>query len=232
MNDLWSIVGPGPVLVLAPHPDDESLGCGALLATCWRRGTAAHVACLTDGAASHPGSRDWPAARLAELRRAELSRAVVILGGEPARDLTFLDFPDAGLHEVGAGLLARAIEGLLDRLRARALVVPSGHDPHSDHVAAFESARAVASHRPDLRLLCYPVWSRWAAAGAEPPSSPGWTRHFLHAPEVRDEKAGAIGAHASQRGGVVEDDPNGFAMPEGFATMFLDGPEIFDLWER
>ena len=43
-----------PLLVLAPHPDDESLGCGALLAQAFA-GAGAHVACLTDGAASHPG---------------------------------------------------------------------------------------------------------------------------------------------------------------------------------
>ena len=48
-----ALLGGRPLLVLAPHPDDESLGCGALLAH-GLAGPGAHVACLTDGAASHP----------------------------------------------------------------------------------------------------------------------------------------------------------------------------------
>ncbi len=48
--------GAAPIVVLAPHPDDESLGCGALLAAAFA-GKGARVVCLTDGSGSHPGSR-------------------------------------------------------------------------------------------------------------------------------------------------------------------------------
>ncbi len=231
MDDFDAIAGAGPVLVLAPHADDESLGCGALLAACWRAGIAAHVVCLTDGAASHPGSTDWPPARLADLRRAELAEAVVRLGGTPARDLTFLGHPDAALHLVDGATLAAQIDATIERLGTRVLLVPSRHDAHCDHVAAARAAEAVRRRRPDLRLLSYPVWSRWAAGGAEPPLSPGTRRLRFEALDLRRSKARAIAAHASQRGGVVHDDPEGFAMPEGFAAFFADAPEIFDAWE-
>lgn len=72
------------VLVLAPHPDDESLGCEALLAHAFARPTAnfrAHVVCLTDGAASHPGSEAVSPSRLAAIRRLELRAAIIRLGG-------------------------------------------------------------------------------------------------------------------------------------------------------
>ena len=72
-----------PLLVLAPHPDDESLGCGALLAQAFA-GVGAHVACLTDGAASHPGSRLVPPDQLAAIRRAEVLDAVAPLAGPRA----------------------------------------------------------------------------------------------------------------------------------------------------
>ena len=58
------------LVVLAPHPDDETLGCGALLARAFL-GAGAHIICLTDGSASHPGSRHWTPARLAAQRRTD-----------------------------------------------------------------------------------------------------------------------------------------------------------------
>ena len=61
------LTGGAPALVLAPHPDDESLGCGALLAASFA-GPGAHVICLTDGGASHLGSPTWPREALSALR--------------------------------------------------------------------------------------------------------------------------------------------------------------------
>ncbi|PRY93791.1 LmbE family N-acetylglucosaminyl deacetylase [Hasllibacter halocynthiae] len=216
------LVGRGPVLVLAPHADDEVLGCGALLADCWREGVPAHVVCLTDGAASHPRS----ATDLAALRRTELERTITILGGVPARDLTCLGHPDAALHDVPEGVVAAQLLALVDAGGARVLVVPSPLDPHCDHVTAAALADRVAAARPALVVLHYPIWSRWTGGGAAPPV-PGSRRHAypVTAPAL---KARAIAAHASQQGGVIRDDPDGFAMPEGFAAMFAQGPEIYD----
>jgi LmbE family N-acetylglucosaminyl deacetylase len=47
-------VKPGPIIVLAPHPDDEALGCGRLLSTLWTAGRAVHLVCLTE-ALGRPG---------------------------------------------------------------------------------------------------------------------------------------------------------------------------------
>ena len=220
MDNPQDLVGAGPVLLLAPHADDEVLGCGALLADCWEDGVPVHVVCLTDGAASHPRSRSDVAA----LRRSELTRAVAILGGDPARDLTFLDHPDAALHEVPMdGLVARLLASL-DRLRARVLIGPSPLDPHCDHVTAAALADRLAAVRPGLRLLHYPIWSRWTGGGVAP-IVPGGRRR-IYAVRAPMLKARAIAAHASQQGRVIRDDPDGFAMPEGFATC-SPGPRTF-----
>ena len=213
----------GPVLVLAPHPDDESLGCGLLLASLWGGGGRAHVACLTDGAASHPGSRSHPPDRLAALRRAEMLEAVARLGGTAA-DVTFLGHPDAGLHRVTG--LAAEIGALVDRLGAATLIGPSRLDPHCDHEAAADAAAAVAAARPGLRLLSYAVWSRWHAGG-DVPLPDGARALALDAPDRQPAKRAAIEAHASQAGGVVHDAAEAFAMPEGFAAMFAQGPEPY-----
>lgn len=226
---LTDLVSPGAVLVLAPHPDDEALGCGALLAACWDAGRAAHVACLTDGAASHPGSIAWPTARLSALRRLELETAVTRLGGVPARDVTWLGHPDAGLHRVaGPGAdLARDVARLVDRLGAATLFAPSPLDPHCDHEAAAAAALRVRALRPGLRVQFYPVWSRWTGGGTAPRPEGSRRRRFAP-PDLALRKSAAIEAHASQAGRVVTDDPGGFAMPAGFARMFTEGAEVFD----
>ncbi len=220
-----NLLGEVAMLVLAPHPDDESLGCGLLLAERWYRGLPTHVACLTDGAASHPGSRDWPGPRLAALRRDELSRAVRCLGGDPVRDITWLGHPDAGLHRLHApgGDLARDLTRLVDSLGAGAVLTASSDDPHCDHVACAEAARRIAAQRPGLRLWSYAVWSRWH----------GWSGGTevaglqLDLPHRRPAKRAAIHAHRSQMGLVVRDDPHGFAMPPGFADRSCAEAEIF-----
>ncbi|HEX2943304.1 MAG TPA: PIG-L family deacetylase, partial [Rhodopila sp.] len=57
LGTLDHIAGTGTCLILAPHPDDESLGCGGLIATAVAAGRAPLVVILTDGAGSHPNSR-------------------------------------------------------------------------------------------------------------------------------------------------------------------------------
>ena len=79
-RDRDEIVGAAPLLVLAPHPDDESLGCGGLIAESCARGRDVHVAILTDGTGSHPSSPSYPAPRLRALRQREALAAVEALG--------------------------------------------------------------------------------------------------------------------------------------------------------
>src|ERR1700722_17819790 len=77
---LDDVTGPGCGLILAPHPDDESLGCGGLIAAGCHARRAPIVAILTDGAMSHPGSKAYPGERLVRLREAEARGAASLLG--------------------------------------------------------------------------------------------------------------------------------------------------------
>lgn len=217
----------GPVLVLAPHPDDESLGCGRLLSALWEAGRPAHVLCLTDGAASHPRSRSYPPERLSVLRKDEMRTAVSELGGR-ASDLTFLDLPDAGLHlrPVADGTLNNLISDELNRSRAATLVAPSPLDPHCDHEAAAAVARALSTARAGLKLIFYPIWSRWIAVDHNAPVPAGFRPLIWRAGDVARKRA-AIDAYASQQGRIIKDDPTAFAMPQGFADFFADAPEIY-----
>ena len=61
------LLGGRALVVLSPHPDDETLGCGALLHDASSQGVSCHVVCVTDGSRSHPNSIQWPAPRLARI---------------------------------------------------------------------------------------------------------------------------------------------------------------------
>lgn len=219
-----ALLGGRPVLVLAPHPDDESLACGSLLAAAFAA-QGAHVACLTDGGASHPGSRRVPSARLSALRREELLAAVSHLGGASS-DVTWIGAPDGRLAVSDA--IVTTLVGLAQATGSGLLLAPSPLDPHCDHVTGAEIGRQIHRALPGLRLGFYPVWSRWHGGGRAP--VPRGSRP-LRVPTGRHHarKAAAIAAHRSQQGLIIPDDPEGFEMPPGFAAFFAARDEVFFL---
>ncbi|MBO9431842.1 PIG-L family deacetylase [Sulfitobacter sp. R18_1] len=219
-----ALSGREKIVVLAPHPDDETLGCGGLLARAFA-GAGAHVICLTDGGASHPGSRAWSPARLAETRRAELAGALDLLGGGAA-DLTWLGHPDSRLHEVAADAILTELMQVIDAQAARHIFVPASEDKHCDHQTTASLADGLRAQRPNLHFHSYPVWSRFDDPNfAE--NTAGYAPLTLDTAAYRDAKSAAIRAHRSQLGQVVQDDPDGFILPEAMIDLFAQQDEIF-----
>jgi LmbE family N-acetylglucosaminyl deacetylase len=223
--DLYSLTGGRPPVVLAPHPDDESLGCGALLAAAFA-GPGARVICVTDGSASHRNSRTYPRHRLAALRARELDAALTELGGEPSC-VTRLGLPDAGMPALSSrfGKIAGRIADAVKETGARVLIAPAPTDPHCDHEATAEIAR-IAARLTGARLLFYPVWSEWHDASYRERLATH-VEHRLDIGPHREAKSRAIAAHRSQLGQVVQDDPEGFVLPEAFLSLFRRSDEIY-----
>lgn len=220
------LLGARGVLVLAPHPDDETLGCGALLAACFAAGRPAHVLVLTDGDKSHRASAHWPPDRLARQRRHEALQAVRRLGGRDA-DVSFLGFPDCGVPDAGPALViaAQRVKAVLDRHGLGVLIATAETDPHCDHQATARIALTVRRMSPGLNLLFYPIWSRNAGLG---PSGPGgFTEHRLSPGVHAAAKRAALQAHASQLGALITDDPGGFTLPPALVEFLLTEDEIF-----
>ncbi len=219
-----SLTGGAPIVVLAPHPDDESLGCGALLAHAFDN-HCAQVICMTDGSGSHPGSVDWPPERLAAMRRQELSHAIVRLGGTPS-DMTWLGYPDGWLGAQDQTPIVAAIVAACRNRSARHLFAPAPQDHHEDHRSTARIAQAVARSLPNLTLFSYPVWSRWDnpdllhRVARQRPMALDTTRW-------QERKRLAIAAHRTQRGLVIDDDPSGFVMTQAFMDSFASQPELF-----
>jgi LmbE family N-acetylglucosaminyl deacetylase len=213
-------------LVLAPHPDDESLGCGGMIAAACAAGLHPVVIVLTDGAASHPGSLEFPPERLRALREAETARATALLG-LPARHLHFLRQPDTRLTGAGpafAALVGRIVE--IGRRQGCGMIVgPWAGDPHCDHEAAARLAGAAAA-QAGWRLVSYPVWG-WLRDGGETfdePRTGGWR---LDITAYRDAKQAAIAAHVSQYGDLIKDSPAGFRLPADLLAVFARPFEVF-----
>jgi len=206
----------GAVAVIAPHPDDESIGCGGLIAQLVNAGQPVTVLLLSDGAMSHPQSLRWTRAARVRLRLAEFHAALRALGVSAA-GARALQWPDGALPDAGtAGFDAAVAElaGCLTALTPSTLLVPWRRDPHPDHRAASAIARAANAglERP-VRVLEYPVWAQHRGAQADWPRLVEAVHWRVDIAGVVDKKLRAIAAHRSQHGTVIDDDPSGFVLP-------------------
>jgi LmbE family N-acetylglucosaminyl deacetylase len=147
------------ILVVAAHPDDETLGFGATIATLAGYGARVQVVAASDGGASHPGRdrRDLECAR-----REELHNAVTKLG-VPAP--IYLGMPDGELSDHEDLLADRLAEMLADRPGTPWIAATWRGDGHPDHEAVGRAA-AIAAQRRGAVLLEYPIWMwHWATPG-------------------------------------------------------------------
>ena len=146
---------PERLVVLAAHPDDETLGAGGLVAALAAEGTSIDVIVATAGEASHPDSATHTPERLAQIREQELRDAVAALA--PQARVRLLGLPDGGL----AGCreeLRRALEEAADSGTGTLWVAaPWRFDGHADHDTAGEVAAAFAE-AVRIPLLEYPIW--------------------------------------------------------------------------
>ena len=218
---LADLTGRGAVLVLAPHPDDESLAMGGAIAAASDAGHRVHIVIVTDGALSHPNSRAYPAAALAALRRSEVEAAVAILTAGRETPI-WLGYPDQGAPDDPDSFAAAETRlAALDDVTA--VWTTWNGDPHSDHQRVWRLARWIAGGL-DCPMFGCPVWGRVQSpvAGA----SHADMKRFPTA-DFQDRKARAVAAHVSQMTGIIDDDPDGFRMPEDLAAHFVATDEIF-----
>ena len=142
-------------VIIAPHPDDETLGCGGVASKKLSSGADVRFVFVTDGSASHSHRVDPESLRIA--REGEAVEAVRRLGGSADR-VTFLRVPD-GTARDHVGAIANAIAPLLDAWQPQSVFVTHAQEPPSDHVAANLGAReALRIYGRRVTLFEYPVW--------------------------------------------------------------------------
>ncbi len=185
-------IAAGRATVIAPHPDDETFGCGGLIADLVAHGTEVTIVTASDGSASHPG-----VARLAERRRAEQAAAVRALGCASAP--VWLGLPDGDLVRCRGALPDGIAAAVAD---ADLVVAPWTGDRHPDHEVVGQVAEEV-SRQGGIRLIGYPVWLwRWGVPADAETSS---CRRWILGESARLAKAAAIACYPSQTTKAVGD---------------------------
>ncbi|WP_130177029.1 bifunctional PIG-L family deacetylase/class I SAM-dependent methyltransferase [Cryobacterium sp. SO1] len=223
----------GRLIVVAAHPDDESLGAGGLIAIAGQLGLGITVILATNGEASHPRSPTLTPADLVAVRRVEMVNAVSALA--PAAMVRLLDLPDGdltqhrnSLEEALAAELAAELPGA-GTADATWVVAPWRLDGHPDHAAAGEVAALVAA-RTGARLLEYPIWAwHWSSPG-DPVWATGhgtglWSLELDAA--ARQRKNTAMAAHTSQVQPLSDRPGDEAIVQPGFAAHFERSRELF-----
>lgn len=214
------------ILVMAPHPDDESLGCGGLVASLVGAGRRFHFVFVTDGGSSHRRSKTWPRQRLAARREEEAAEALRRLGaGKEAR--TFLRLPDAAMpaprSDAGHAALLVLAE-LVGDFRPDLVLVPWRRDPHCDHRDTWsltQDALAVSAATPPV--FEYAIWLDEIGAGGDRPRDGEVERVVFDVSPVAAMKRLAVAAHLSQTTDLIADDPEAFRLTEATIDR-LTGP--------
>lgn len=174
-----SLDGCERLVVVAPHPDDEVLGVGGLMALAAQAGIGVHLVAVTDGGASHPGSPTLSPAQLLAIRPGESAAALAALG-VPATQ-TRLGLPDGAVAEHQAQLVTALSEVLGDGGVGTWVLSTWRGDGHPDHEATGRAA-AAACTPTGVRLLEFPVWT-WHWSHPDDPRVPWERARALPLPE-------------------------------------------------
>ncbi|NDV86712.1 PIG-L family deacetylase [Aurantimonas aggregata] len=203
------------VLIVAPHPDDETLGCGGLAASFARLGRQIHTLFVTDGGASHRRSAQWPRERLAAQRETEAQAALVALGLDPAA-ATFLRLQDAAMPPHGSPAwraAAVAVANLVERFDPDLVLLPWRRDPHCDHRDSWRLVTEVLAQRsPRPATLEYAIWLDELGEADDAPRPGEMEVVAFDVSAAADTKRWAVAAHVSQTSDLIADDPEGFRL--------------------
>ena len=208
-------------LVVAPHPDDETLGCGGAIALLRSIGCDVDVLVISDGTMSHPNSRKYPRLALRELRESETISALAILGVE-ATAIKFLRLPDGAVANHDADL-----SNYLAQVEPQLVLLPLRYDPHPDHRASFQLvSQALTSLNMPLRRIEYPIWD-WDDLQSSNWDDAKLTSWRLDISTVVELKQKAIASYRSQITNLIDDDPQGFRLTEEMLANFARPVEVY-----
>jgi LmbE family N-acetylglucosaminyl deacetylase len=231
------------VLVVAPHPDDETLGCGARILRARAANVAVAIVVIGDGSGSHATVAAADASALRDRRSGELAQAAERLGvaSDRVRQLNYADDSFATqVDQIAADLASAVVEFAADEI-----YVTCADEPHPDHSAAAVAVRqAVARLSSTPRVLEYPIWlwADWPISRRFRNGS-GLLRWLalvvtrsVEAVSVSDlqmSKRRALAAYRSQLG-EIDLEADGYqpaagsvALPVAVVARALDGPELF-----
>jgi len=208
-------------LVVAPHPDDETLGCGGAIASLRSIDCDVSVLVVGDGTLSHPNSKKYPPQALLELRESETISALAILGVETTA-INFLRLPDGSVSSHNPD-----ISNYLAQINPQIVFLPLRYDPHPDHRASFQLvSNALTSLNIPARRIEYPIWDWDDSQGKNWDNSKlkSWRLDISFVGELKQQ---AIACYRSQITNLIDDDPQGFRLTEEMLANFTRPVEVY-----
>lgn len=186
------------ILVIAAHPDDEVLGCGATIARHTKIGDEVHVVILAEGVTSRDESRDLKSRKsdLSELSKAAHS-ANKILG---VKSLTLHDFPDNRMDSLDRLEVIKVVERFIDKYRPETVYTHHAGDVNVDHRIIHEAVVTVCRPTPSqpVKTLLFfeiPSSTEWQTPGSAAWFMPNW---FVDVSSTMDAKLRALKAYRSE----------------------------------
>ena len=224
IGGLDEILWGGTPVVLAPHPDDEVIGCGNLLFAAAKARLSPVVVCITEGSGSHPRSLKFPRHILIDLRQSEACAAARILG---VGELYFMGIRDTAAPREGPELV-EAVNRIVEVVRAidnPVILAPWAFDPHGDHEAVHQMGVNVAGilSAPHLSYVVW-GWTLPETCELNVVDIAGWR---FSGTANGDQKFRALNAYRSQVSDLIDDDPTGFRLDTDTLKVMLANDEAF-----
>ncbi|MDE6160496.1 MAG: PIG-L family deacetylase [Muribaculaceae bacterium] len=143
------------VVVVAPHPDDEAIGCSGLIARLVADGRAPHIIVMTGGEGSHNGCCSTDRDEIIAARR-KLTRNALSVLGVPESHIHELDYPDGEIDFRNEQ--TDRLKKMIQELRPDTIFVPHWGEGWPDHVRAAEIVRAVKPVGAEVWEYCVWMW--------------------------------------------------------------------------
>lgn len=154
-RSLKSCIAPQNSLIIAPHPDDETIGCAGLIQQLLATGKRVDIIYMTGGGKSHSGCCDIDETTLIESRRNLAKKSAAILG-LPQENLHLLDYPDGGIayecNETGK------LRNLLKKLNPETVLIPHKGEGWDDHIKTGEIVKSLLKDSNTTAIYEYCVW--------------------------------------------------------------------------
>jgi len=139
------------ILILAPHADDEILGCGGVISKYSREGYAVNVLILTN---ANVGAPELFTKKKINLIRSESKKANGFIG---TKNLFFEELPALSLDNFSIYKIANIISRYVKKIKPDTVFIPSNYDIHQDHKTIFHSAKIAL--RPDKKISVKKIFS-------------------------------------------------------------------------
>jgi N-acetylglucosamine malate deacetylase 1 len=217
------------MIVFSPHQDDETFGCGGVIALKREQGIQVKVVFVTDGGGSHHGHPRITRSEIVEIRRQEALSSLKNLGVE-LEDIHFLDKRDGALHRMTEAEKQQTIEEmaeLLSNFQPQEVYVTHKQDRSKDHEITYELVNAaIAKSGVTVDLWQYAIWLLWDCllfSNLRFEDLVGAYRVSIHT--VQSKKKQSIETYRSQY--LPIDAQTSALLPHGFLWRFCLPYEVF-----